>query len=119
MEHDKTPQPSLWRRFMAWFGDPWTADQRAVEEDELAELRSEGVASGAPHAPGRVAKMDRVRQHHRARRIRLRIIGIVIVVVAITAFLVEFTGNRAVHGIAFAAEACAAPIALYLALRRD
>jgi hypothetical protein len=55
----------------------------------------------------------------RGRRARLRLFAAIIVVVVIAAFLTAFyPSNRLVRGVTAAAVASAAPVALYLGLRR-
>jgi ferric-dicitrate binding protein FerR (iron transport regulator) len=93
---DQRPWP---KRFWDWLGAPLTqADRREEQREAIPERR------------------DRAR----GRRGRLRLLAALAVVVAVAAFLTAFyPTNRLVRGVASAAVASAAPVALYLGLRRD
>jgi ferric-dicitrate binding protein FerR (iron transport regulator) len=93
---DQRPWP---KRIWDWLGAPLTQADRHEEQREAIPER-----------------VDRAR----GRRARLRLLAALAVVVAVAAFLSAFyPTNRFVRGIAAAAIASAAPIALYLGLRRD
>jgi hypothetical protein len=98
-------------RLWKWLGDAWTEGQR----NEEATIMGEAAARGAAIAPGTGWALERVR----SRRLRLRLFGTLAVIIAVTAFLTLFTSNRVIHGVSVAAVASAAPVALYLGLRRD
>lgn len=96
-----------------------TAYQRALEDAELAPLIERRNVSGALNAPGHTQPIERVRLVHRSRRVKQRLIASLVVIVAVTAFWSAFNANRFLHGVETAAIAAAAPVALYLGLRKD
>lgn len=92
---DQRPWP---KRFWDWLGAPLTQADRREEQ--------------------RIGIPERV-DSARGRRARLRLFAAIIVVVVIAAFLTAFyPSNRLVRGVTAAAVASAAPVALYLGLRR-
>jgi hypothetical protein len=100
-----------------WFGRPWTTADRLTEENELNSIRGEAAARGATNTEGTRRNIELIAVRYRSRRVRVRVIAMLIVVVAISAFLTAFTDNRVVHGISIAAVASAGPVALYLGVR--
>lgn len=94
-----------------WLADPWTQ----AERDDENGVRSEAAARGATTAPGTAKAIERLRR----RRRLLRLFGALAVVVAVAAFLAVLTNNLVVLGVAAAATASTAPVALFLGLRRD
>lgn len=107
------------RKLWSWFGDPWTQAERDTESADLEAILSDATVRGAVTAAGTQRSVDRMRSRHRRRRRRLRVLGALIIVIAVSAFLTAFTDNRVVRGISIAATASAAPVALFLGLRRD
>jgi len=103
-----------------WLSDSWTIAERALDEDEVASILQTATDK---HDPSAIFGVDgaqtRARIRHRARRLRLRLIGGLTIIVAVFAFLSAFTPNALVHGVMISAVASAAPVALYLGLRRD
>jgi hypothetical protein len=103
-----------------WLSVSWTIAERALEEDEVATIRQTAKDKHDAFALFGVDEaQDRARIRHRARRLRLRLIGGLTIIVAVFAFVSAFTPNALVHGVMISAVASAAPVALYLGLRRD
>jgi hypothetical protein len=98
-------------RFWNWLGDPWTQAERDDENGQIAEASALGGGT-SPH-------VQNLRTGLHSRRRALRLLVVIIVLVVVAAFLTAFyPSNRLVRGITAAAIASAAPVALYLGLRR-
>jgi hypothetical protein len=77
------------------------------------------AARGAAQSGMAQRETRRVHETHRRRRRGRRILAALAIAVAVSAFGTAYTRNRFAVGVRTAAIASAAPVALYLGLRRD
>jgi hypothetical protein len=107
------------RSLFRWLGAPWTQRERALERNELAEIKGEAAARGVLSSGHLRAKVEEALVRHWRHRALLRLLSALVMLVAAASLLAAFTTNRAVDAIAIAATATTGPLALLLAVRRS
>ena len=101
------------------FTNAWFPADRRAEQIELEAVGNEWESRGLFHSGPRERAQEDVRLRYRSRRARVRVLGVLIVLVVAASFLSVFhDSNRLLEGIRLSAAAASAPVALLLGLRR-
>lgn len=106
-------------RGLGWLTAPWFSGDRRAEERERRRVSGTFAERGIVNSGEHESAIDDLHRRYRSRRLRMRILGALVVVVAAASFLAAFhPTNRVLEGIKLAAAAASAPVALLLGLAR-